>query len=65
MNITVNIIELASELAADDLYLHWHDTLKLHDDSDETETKYTDEAQDIFNELYDKYYSIIENFKTN
>jgi hypothetical protein len=63
MNITINVIELASELAAEDLYLHWHDTLKLYDESDETETKYTDEAQDIFNELYDKYLSIINDCK--
>lgn len=59
MNITINAIELASELAHEDLYLHWHDTLKIYDESDESETTYTEEAQDIFNRLYDKYLSII------
>lgn len=64
MNITINSIELASELAHEDLYLHWHDTLKIYDESDESETTYTEEAQDIFDSLYDKYMNIIDNCKS-
>ena len=58
MNITVNILELASELAQSDLELHMKYGAMYKDDG--SMMTYTDEAQDEFNELYDKYYSIIE-----
>jgi hypothetical protein len=62
MNITINIVELASELADMELYDNWHDSIKIyHEDKDEI--KYTSEAQDVFDDLYDKYYSIIDNIK--
>lgn len=64
MNITINIVELASELASLDLYDNWHDSMKIYIE-DEDSLVYTDEAQDIFNDLYDKYYSIIESTKSN
>ena len=58
MNVTVNILELASELALTELELHGnYDAMYKEDGSVMT---YTEEAQDEFNELYDKYYSIIE-----
>jgi len=64
MNVTINIVELASELADYELLENWKDSIKIwEDDEDEECTTYTDEAQDIFNELYDKYYTIIERCK--
>lgn len=64
MDITINIVELASELASEDLYDNWRDSIKIYEDDGDCLT-YTDEAQDIFNDLYDKYYSIIEKTKSN
>ena len=58
MNVQVNILELASELAQADLELHMKFGAIYKDDG--SVTTYTDEAQDEFNELYDKYYTIIE-----
>lgn len=64
MNVTINILELASELAEAELFDNWSDSIKIYnEDEDDDCTKYTDEAQDIFNDLYDKYYSVIERFK--
>jgi hypothetical protein len=58
MNVTVNILELASELAQSDLELHMKFGAMYKEDG--SIMTYTEEAQDEFNELYDKYYSIIE-----
>ena len=60
--ITINIVELASELADMDLRENWKDSIKIYEE-DEDETSYTEEAQDVFNDLYDTYYSIIANAK--
>jgi hypothetical protein len=61
MNVTINILELASELASIELEENWGDTLQIFvDDEDNECIKYTPQAQDIFNDLYDKYYDIIE-----
>ena len=64
MNVTINIVELASELASFELEENWADTIVLWEE-DEDETRYTEVAQDVFNDLYDKYYSLIENYKIN
>ena len=61
--ITINIVELASELADMDLRENWKDSIKIDEDEDEDETSYTEEAQGIFDDLYDTYYSIIANAK--
>jgi len=65
MNLTINAIELASELAANDLENNWGDSIYIYED--EYQTSYTEDAQDVFNDLYDKYLSLIENsqIKTN
>lgn len=66
MNVTINIVELASNLAAIELEEDWTYSITIFEDDEDNEcTKYTDEAQDIFNDLYDKYYSMIESTKTN
>lgn len=61
MNVTINIVELASELAELELKINWDYRLGDMIIEDDDGTRYSEEAQDIFNDLYDKYYSIIEN----
>lgn len=61
MNITINIIELASELATEKLHDNWAESIKIYENEDAEELVYTEEAQDVFNEYYDQYYSLIEN----
>ena len=58
--ITINKIELASELASIRLSLQWGETIKIYADEDAGITTYTEEAQDIFNDYYDSYLSLIE-----
>ena len=66
MNVTINIVELASELADKDLEGHFgQNRWTSIDDTNEDTLIYTEEAQDLFNEYYDYYYSVIENFKIN
>lgn len=65
MNITINAIELASELAHERLELEWADSIEIYKDEDSSVLTYTEEAQDIFNELYDLYLTKIEECKTN
>lgn len=60
MNITINIIEAASELANNELESFYQGEIYLTDENDE-ETTYTDEAQEVFDELFDKYYLLLEN----
>ena len=65
MNVTINIVELATELAENEMIKYFSESLELYSDEDEDCIVYTDEAQDIFDELYDKYYAIIEHTKVN
>jgi hypothetical protein len=60
--ITINKLELASELAHEKLILNWADTIKIYD-ADTDEETYTEEAQDFFNDYYDEYLSLIESCK--
>lgn len=72
MNITINILEVASELAQKEL----EKIEKLSERYNlpnpfpngiyvetEDETSYTEEAQDIFNDLYDEYYDFLWDLK--
>jgi hypothetical protein len=61
MELTINTIELASELADMELRKNWDYRLGEIDIDREFEVCYTDEAQDVFDELYDKYLGMIEN----
>mgnify|MGYP003339238983 CR=1 FL=1 len=61
--ITINKLELASELAHKELVNNWEESIKIYEDEDAEELTYTEEAQDIFNELYDNYISLIESCK--
>lgn len=64
MNVTINILELASELADRELREKW-DYRDGQADVDDGHggTMYSDEAQDTFNRLYDEYYTIIDQIK--
>ena len=63
MTIKINIIEAASELAATELNENWKYSIKIYEEIDETETIYTEEAQEIFDKLYDKYYDFLYNLQ--
>jgi len=60
MNVTINIVELASELADKDLETHFGQNRWIESDH---ELSYTEEAQELFNEYYDYYFDIIEQTK--
>jgi hypothetical protein len=72
MNITINLLEVASELAHDstvnevlnplsDLQLINEDDMWKTDENENT--IYKEEVQDIFNKWYDFYYDKLLNFK--
>jgi len=63
-NITINKLELASELAHKELEENWSDSVDIWEDDTDCVTVYTDEAQDIFNDYYDKYLTLIEKCKS-
>lgn len=63
MNININIIELATELASDKLHNDWSDSIKIYQDDTSDCLEYTEEAQEVFNDLYDEFYSMIDNLK--
>lgn len=59
--IQVNILELASELAEKELISTFSG--KIFQDRGAGFESYTEEAQDAFNELYEKYHELISNIK--
>jgi len=60
-NITINKLELASELAHYMLVQEWEDRPEnIFVEDDNGDTRYNEEAQDIFNHYYDKFEIIIE-----
>jgi hypothetical protein len=58
MQITVNALELASELA--DKKLKETHSLGIYV-LEENEVRYTEQAQDLFNQYYDEYLELIQN----
>lgn len=56
----INVVELASELASIKLIDNWSESIKIYEDEDADELTYTENAQDIFNEYYDEYLTLIE-----
>jgi hypothetical protein len=63
MNIKINIIEVASELAEKEMIKYFSDDLELYSDEDEYCIVYTDEAQELFDQLYDKYFDLLYNLQ--
>ena len=55
---TFNLLELASELADKKLRETFDGDIDVETDE---EIRYTEEAQDYFNELYDEYYEFLIN----
>jgi hypothetical protein len=60
-NVLINKLELASELAHKQLINDYTNTFQLIEEDTTNGIKYTEEAQDIFNELYDEYLQLIDN----
>ncbi len=57
--VLINIVELASELADAKLRKDWDYRDGDIDVEDEDETRYTETAQEQFNDLYDIFYNAI------
>ena len=55
----VNIVELASELAEEELNEKFGDIM-LYEDDGEDGSRYTEKAQPLFDASYDKYYAWID-----
>lgn len=62
-NITINKLELASELAYQKLVANWSESISIYEDEESSVTVYTEGAQDVFNEYYDEYLTLIESCK--
>lgn len=59
MEITINVIELSSELAEEMVNVKFnYEQNDIYVEEDE-EIRYTEEAQEIFNEWYDYYYDFL------
>lgn len=66
MEITINLLEAASELADKIVHARFLDDESLIFEQDCEETLiYTNHAQELFNEWYDYYYDFLLNLKTN
>lgn len=61
--ITINKLELASNLAHKELEHRWSNYIQIWEDETAVMTVYTEEAQDIFNDEYDYYLTLIESCK--
>ena len=60
---TINAVELASELANAKLMDVWSESITIYKDEESDVLTYTEDAQDLFNEYYDNYYTLIESTK--
>ena len=59
--VKINKIQLASELAHRMLVIEWDDRSEsIYEDDTACVTVYTENAQDIFNDYYDMFLTIIE-----
>jgi hypothetical protein len=66
MDIKINILEVASELAHKKLEEHFEfETKRIYEWVSDDESRYTEEAQDLFNEWYDYYYDFLIQLKEN
>jgi len=62
MNIEINLLEAASELAHEVVCAKFEDDDNaIYENTTDTITVYTEEAQDLFNEWYDHYYDLLNN----
>ena len=64
MNININILEVASELAHKKIEEHFEfEAKKIYEWVSDDESRYTEEAQELFNEWYDYYYDFLLKLK--
>jgi hypothetical protein len=64
-DILINVVELASELADEKMQNNWdYRDGEIYVSDGHGGEIYSETAQDIFNDLYDQFYSIILNCKT-
>jgi hypothetical protein len=64
MDIKINILEVASELAHKKIEEHFEfEAKRIYEWVSDDESRYTEEAQDLFNEWYDEYYSFLDGLK--
>ena len=60
MEKTINVLEVASELADIKVREILVDFSKIYIRENNGDTRYSEEAQDLFNFWYDQYYDLIE-----
>ena len=66
MNININILEVASDLAHEIVCANFADDDGLiYKDPTSNIFEYTEKAQDLFNEWYDYYYTFLDTRKEN
>jgi hypothetical protein len=66
MNITINLLEAASELAHEVVCAKFEDDDNaIYESTTDTITSYTEKAQGLFNEWHDHYYELLNNLKIN
>ena len=62
--ITINILEVASELAHEIVCAKFeNDDSLIYEEPTGSISTYTEDAQDLFNEWYDRYYDFLLRFK--
>lgn len=61
--ITINILELASELADRKLIADYENKINIYIDEDNGDVRYTEQAQDIFNGFFFDYQMLIKSCK--
>lgn len=61
--IKINWLEVASELAHHKLINEWEESINIYVDENAEELRYTEEAQDIFNDFYDSYLHFFAQYK--
>ena len=64
MEITINLVEVATELAHKEVEKHFnYNAEKIYKWVSYEESKYTDQAQEIFDNNYDYFYDLLLNLK--
>ena len=63
--IKINRLEVASELAHAKLENEWRESVQIYVDENAEELRYTEEAQDIFNCIYDTYLDFLDEYKVD
>ena len=64
MNVEINIVEAAAELAERDVQKELDDQTLIYVFDEEGNSTYTEQAQELFNTYYDEYFDLLLNCKT-